>query len=183
MLGFLTHFANAAEVAEEIESGDIFSSLGIDWQMLGLQMLAFVILVIILAKFIYPQISAMLDRRDKVINDAIKAAQDSEAKAAKSEAETAKALAQARQEASEIVDTAKQESTDILTKAETEATKRAFNIVASARADLDKEVEAARRTLRSETLDLVATATEKIASVKLGANDEKIVSKALKETK
>jgi len=178
MLDYLSKFASASS-----ESGDLFSSLGIDWQVLILQTIAFIVLVFILAKFIYPQISAMLDRRDKAINDAMKAAKESEEKAAASEEQTTKLLATARDEAEDIIETAKKESADMLAEAEEEAAKRAFNIVAAAQADLEKEVESARKALRAETLDLVAMATEKVASVKLGVDDEKIIKKTLGDDK
>ena len=182
MLGFLTQFASTA--AEEVAEGsDLFGSLGINWTTLGLQALAFVVLVFILAKFIYPSISAMLDRRDKIIADSMKAAQEAEENAAKSEAETAKLLSDAREEATEIIDTAKKESADMLVDAEAEAAKRAFNLVAAGRAELEKEVESARKALRTETLNLVAQATEKIAGVKLDGQDEKIVNQAIREDK
>ncbi|MDR1197253.1 MAG: F0F1 ATP synthase subunit B [Candidatus Nomurabacteria bacterium] len=179
MLNWLTHFANAAEL--ESASGNFLDALGIDFQLLILQIIAFLILVFILAKFIYPQISAMLDRRDKVINDAIKAAKESEEKAAKSEAETAKILGTARKEAGEIVATAKKESVDIATRSEFEAKKKAEGIVRQTRDDLQSEVAAARHALRSEMLDLVAVSTEKVAAVKLGDDDRKLVEKTLED--
>ena len=70
---FLTLFASAT--AEE-SSGGIFGSLGIDWKILILQMIAFGILVFILSKWVYPPILAMLDRRDKLIDDSVKAAKE-----------------------------------------------------------------------------------------------------------
>jgi F-type H+-transporting ATPase subunit b len=179
MLGFLTILAAVEEAASE----DIFTSLGIDFKILGLQVLAFVILVIILAKFIYPQINAMLERRDKVISDAIKSAQESEEKAAKLEVESAKELRKARDEANEIIEMARKESADMTTTAEFDAKKRAENIVREAQIDIAKEIETARVQLREETLDLVAEATEKIAEVKLGSDDEKLVTKTLKGKK
>ncbi|MDR3125972.1 MAG: F0F1 ATP synthase subunit B [Candidatus Nomurabacteria bacterium] len=177
MLDFLTKLASSEQ------SGDLLSGLGIDWRILMLQSVAFVILVVILAKFVYPQINAMLDRRDKIINDAIKAAKESEEKAAQSEKEIQKALSQARIEAEEIVETAKKESADLTVTAEFDAKKRADSIVRAAQAEITKDIETARQTLRQETLDLVADATEKVAGLKLAKDDEKIVSEALKGRK
>jgi F-type H+-transporting ATPase subunit b len=180
MLDFLTNLANAEL---EAESEGLFGSLGIDPKALLLQLIAFIILVVILAKFIYPQINAMLDRRDKQISDAIQAAKESEEKAAASQKQTAEMLAQARVEADEIVTTARKESADIMTTAEFDAKKKAENIVREAQSDIDKEVESARELLRGETLGLVAQATEKLAQVKLGADDEKLIAKTLKGEK
>jgi F-type H+-transporting ATPase subunit b len=183
MLEFLTQFATEAQIAEEIEDGSIFGNLGIDWQMLILQMISFVILVLILGKFIYPQIAAMLDRREKMIADSVKAAREAEEKAAASEEETAKLLDKARAEAGDIVATAKKESSDIVASAEADAAKKAEAIVAGARADIERDVQNARKALRGEVVDLVAMATEKVVDAKIDAKDAKIIAEAVKESK
>jgi F-type H+-transporting ATPase subunit b len=179
MLGVLAKLA--ADVAsEEAAAEGLFASLGIDWKILLLQAVAFLLLVVILAKFIYPQINAMLDRRDKQINDAIEAAKLSESNAAKSEKETLAALGRAREEAESIVEAAKKESADIVATTEFDAKKKADEIVRSAQVTIEKDVNSARKMLRGEVLDLVANATEKVASIQLGSDDEKLVSQLLK---
>ncbi|MDR2524222.1 MAG: F0F1 ATP synthase subunit B [Candidatus Nomurabacteria bacterium] len=177
MLGFLRQFATATETATD---GDIFGSLGIDWQMLILQMIAFMILVFILGKFIYPQIAAMLDRREKLIADSVLAAREAEEKAAASEAETAKMLREARAEAGEIVATARKESADIIADAEANAGKKAASIVAGARAEIERDVQGARQALRDEVVELVALATEKVVGDKINHRDAKIIVDTLK---
>jgi F-type H+-transporting ATPase subunit b len=179
MLDFLTKFASS----EAAEAEGLFESLGIDWKILGLQVVAFVILVVILAKFVYPQINAMLDRRDKQINDAVEAAKAAEANAAKSEKDIKAALSEARQEAEELVETAKKESADMMTTAEFDAKKKAEGIVRAAQTDIEKDIQSARQLLRDETLNLVAEATEKVAGLKLAKDDEKIVAETLKGQK
>jgi F0F1-type ATP synthase membrane subunit b/b' len=53
----------------------------------------------------------------------------------------------------------------------------------AAKAQLDRDVEAARTMLRDETASLVALATEKVVSQKVdNAADKKIISKAIKES-
>jgi F-type H+-transporting ATPase subunit b len=176
MVDFFTRLA-LSEVPGESEG--LFESLGIDWKILGLQLIAFVILVTILAKFIYPQISAMLDRRDKLINDTIKAAKDHEKKAAEAEKAAKEAMVKARQEAEDIVEIARKESADMVVTAEFDAKKKAEGIVRAAQAEIDENLEIARQQLRNEASGLVANATEKVAGLKLAGDDEKMVSEAL----
>jgi F-type H+-transporting ATPase subunit b len=172
----------ASTEAGEEASGGIFGSLGIDWKVLLLQAIAFGILVFILAKWVYPPILAMLDRREKLIEDSVKAAKEASAKSEKAEAEIAKQLKEARQEAAEIVETSRKESQEMLLNAETDASKRADAIVASARAQLDRDVEAARKTLREDTIELVAMATGKITRSKVDATaDAKLIKEAIKD--
>lgn len=183
MLDFLTIIASTTGLEAEVESEGIFASLGIDLKTLVLQLIAFIILVFILAKFIYPQINAMLDRRDKVINDAIKSAKRSEENAAKSEEQASEILKNSRKESEEIISTAKKESADMMTSAEFDAKKKADSIVRSAKEDIEKEVQITRKMLRDETIQLVADATEKVASKKLNKADDKLIEDALKGNK
>ena len=60
----LTQFAAAEAHAEK---ADLFGSLGIDWKLLVLQTIAFLILLAILRKFVYPPLVAMLPRVDRSI--------------------------------------------------------------------------------------------------------------------
>ena len=177
MQNILTQFAEATE------DGDLFGTLGIDWTALLLQTVSFVILVFILAKWVYPPIAAMLDRHDKKIEDAMKAAKEAETNANKAETKTAELLEKSRVEAAEIVVAAKQESAEIIAKAEEDATARAEAIVVSARAELKRDTEQARMALRAEMVDLVALATEKVIDTKINAQDEKIINAVLEECK
>ena len=64
------------------ENSDLFGSLGINWTLLGLQTLAFVILLLILKKFVYPPLVAMLDKRDEAVKASADAAMEAEKHAA-----------------------------------------------------------------------------------------------------
>ena len=176
MQGLLTQFAE-----EEAGAGDLFGTLGIDGTALLLQTISFIILVIILAKWIYPPIAAMLDRHDQKIEDAMKAAEEAKQHASESEAKTAEILEQSRTDAAGIIEAAKAEAAEIVSKAEADATTRAENIVANARADFERDVEQARAALRGEMVELVAMATEKVIDAKIDAEDTKIIQTVLKE--
>lgn len=165
------------------ESANLFQSLGIDWKMMIFQLIAFGILIFILAKWVYPPILKMLDSRDKLIEDSVKAAKDSAKKSADAENEIAKQLRAARAEADDIVAAAREQSAQMLTDSEKEAQKRADQTVESARQQLARDVEAARKLLRSETADLVALATEKVVGEKVDATrDAKLIDAAIKES-
>ena len=166
---------------ENAESGDLFGALGIDWTALLLQTIAFIILVVILAKFIYPPIAAMLDRHEKKTEEAMKAAEEAQKHASESEAKTAKLLEQARVDAAEIVEAAKTESAEIVAKAEEDAVARAEAMMTNARADLERDMEQAREALRGEMVELVALATERVIDTKIDSEDERIIAKVLKE--
>ena len=89
---------------------DLFSSLGIDWKMLILQTIAFLILLVILRKWVYPPLVAMLDKREKDLLAADKAAKSARENADKAEKMTNELMRKARGEANEIVAAAREEA-------------------------------------------------------------------------
>ncbi|PID31480.1 ATP synthase F0 subunit B [Candidatus Saccharibacteria bacterium] len=180
--GALQLFAEAASHGES--NGDIFSSLGIDWQMLLMQMIGFGLVVWLLSRYVYPVLLRVIDERERSIEAGLKAAQAAEKTAAASEEKVDAMLKKARREAREIVATAKDEANDMLAKADAKAKADAEHIVSSARDDIEKDIVAARKALHNETLDLIAQATEKVVAGTVPAEaDQKIIAAALKEAR
>ena len=62
-MDYLTSFKALATAAAETANPDVLTSLGIDWQLLVLQIVAFLILVVILGKFVYPVFVRIIDER------------------------------------------------------------------------------------------------------------------------
>jgi len=168
----------------EPATGGIMDALGIDWKMLILQIIAFLILVWLLGKFVYPFLMKSVDERQAKIEAAAKAASKAQAEAEKSEERIEQLLKKARFEASEILETAKIEAANNQTASEEKAKKRADQIIATAQEDIQKEVENAKIMLHNETLELVALATEKVIGKTItGKIDESIISDAVKAVK
>lgn len=179
----LTIMAEAAAKTEH-ESPGFFEALGIDWRLLILQTLAFLVLLWFLGKFVYPPLTKMLDKREADIEAGVKAAQEAEKKAEEAKDEVAKLLKQARTEASDIVATAKEEATAMVEASDQKAKAKAERIVAEASEQIEKDVLAARKALRDETLELVAAATEKVVGKAVSAKvDQRVIASAIKEAK
>ncbi len=174
---YLTQFAST-----EAAGGDIFSTLGIDWRLLILQIVAFLILVWALGKFVYPWLMKNVDERQAKIEESVKAAEAAEKKAESAQEDIAKLLKEARAEAKDIVTTAKSEAAAMVADAEGKAKTRAEKIVQDAHDQLEKDVIAARKTLHNDTIELVALATEKIVGKTVSDSvDKKIIAAAVKE--
>lgn len=181
MITNVTYMA-ASTVAEE--EATLFSALGIDWQVLILQTVAFLVLVWFLGKFVYPHLVKAIDKREKAIEDSVKAAAETEKRAEEAQKDVEALLVNARKEASAIVETAKKESAAKVEEAEKKAHKRADRIIEDARAQLDQDIAAARKELRKETTELVALATEKIVREKVDAKrDSSLIDAAIKEAR
>ncbi|MEO5950321.1 MAG: F0F1 ATP synthase subunit B [Candidatus Saccharimonadales bacterium] len=166
----------------EAVKGGIFEALGIDWKTLIFQIIAFLILVFLLGRFVYPVLMKSVDKRQAEIQSASEAALEAEKKATAAEKNIEKLLAEARKEASDIVTTAKDESAALSDAADKKAKARAEHIVEDAREQLEKDVIAARKTLHNDTIDLVALATEKVIGKTITpALDKKIIAGSVKE--
>lgn len=177
-MNYLTQFAST----EAKGGGDIFSTLGIDWRLLVLQIVAFLILVWLLGKFVYPWLMKNVDERQAKIEESVKAAEAAEKKAESAQEEITKLLKEARAEAKDIVTTAKDEAAAMVADAEGKAKTRAKKIVADAHDQLEKDVIAARKALHNDTIELVALATEKIVGKAVNDGvDKKIIASAVKE--
>ncbi len=175
----LTNFATAAPA-----QGNLFDALGIDWKMLILQIIAFLLLVWLLGKFVYPWLMKSVDERQAGIDAAIRAANEAKATALHTEAQVEKLLAKARLDASDIVATAKLESAAALTASEEKARKRSDQIIADAQVEINKEVIAAKTALHNETIDLIALATEKVIGKTIsGKINNELIQETLKAMK
>lgn len=176
-MNFLQTFGETASANE-----DIFVALGIDWRLLVLQIVAFIILVWLLGRFVYPLLMKSVDQRQADIEAAAKAAKEAQHNAEETQEETARLLDEAKKQASDIVATAKLEATEMVATSEEKARATAEKIVADAQSQLQKDVEAAKRDLHNETLELVALTTEKVVRRKHGKkDDDALIAELLKE--
>lgn len=179
MTHLLTQFAETSS-----GGGDLFTSLGIDWKTLIIQIVAFLILVALLGKFVYPWLMKSVDTRQEAIESAAKAAQAAQESAEKSQDSIEKLLKEARSEADGILETAKLEAANALSSSEEKARKRTEQILADARDEINKDIIAAKKALHNETLSLVALATEKVLGKTLTKDiDQKVIAQSLQETK
>jgi len=181
-VSFISYFAETAATPEA--SGSLFSALGIDLQLLIFQIVAFLILVFLLGKFVYPWLMKQVDERQTAIEAAAKAAIEAQAMASESQEQISELLTEARTQAAEIVDTAKLEASQMVSASEERARSTAEKITADAQANIDKSIETAKRELHNETLELIALATEKVIHTKLDKKaDAALIASALKDAK
>lgn len=161
---------------------DLFAVLGIDWRLLILQAIAFLLMLWILKKFAYPPLTKALDERQKTIEESLKAAKDAETKAHETQEEIEKMLSDAREQASEIMATAKTEATATIDAAEEKAKTKAQRVLDQAHEQVSQDIAAARKALKKDTVELVALATEKIVREKASsAKDQSLIKKTLEE--
>jgi len=157
---------------------EALGSLGIDFKILLAQIINFLLLLLILKKFLYGPIIQNLDKRKKIITEGLENAEnakkaieqaqlDYQEKINKAVKEADKVLTdakkQAQKEADDILSQANQNSSNMLERAKIQITQEKDRIVADARKDLS---------------ELVILATEKVVeSSPSKVNVEKVVEK------
>ncbi len=170
----------AEHVAEE--SQGLFEALGINLTLLVEQSIAFLILVFLLSKFVYPALIKAVDGRRDQIEAGIKEAKQAGESLSKAEDKVADMLAEARKEADDILARTQREAASVVSDAEAKAKTRAEQIVVDARQQLEMDVAKARELLKKDTIELVALATERVVGEKLdAAKDAELVKRALAE--
>jgi F-type H+-transporting ATPase subunit b len=171
-------------VASTESNPGLLEALGIDAKLLIEQTVAFLILVVILGKFVYPALVKVIEARREQIEAGMKEAKQAEEALAKAESKVADMLAEARKDADELLARSHQEATTMVADAEEKAKQRAEQIVADARTQLEADVRKAREALKSETIKLVALATEQVVNEKLDQNkDANLIKGALSQEK
>jgi F-type H+-transporting ATPase subunit b len=175
-----TIIAATETAAAEAGNEGLLQALGIDWKALLVNGIAFLILVGILGRYVYPPLIKAIDGRRDSIEKGLAEAKKSQAASQDAEKRMEAMLADARKEADEIVARGHAESTAMVAEAETKAKQRADQIVKDARAQLDADIVKARAALKKDTMQLVALATEKIVHEKLDAGkDARLVESAI----
>ena len=141
------------------------------------QILNFLVLLAILAKFAYkPLLKAMDDRRNRIIND-LDSAEQTRLDAEALKEQYAEQLAGARQEATEIVNKANQIAQNLHDELVEQARGEQEALLANAKERIEQEKQQALLDIRSEVIKLSTLIAGKIVNQKLNsANDQKLVT-------
>ena len=141
------------------------------------QILNFLVLLVILAKFAYkPLLQAMDDRRNRIIND-LDSAEQTRLDAEALKEQYAEQLAGARQEATEIVNKANQIAQNLHDELVEQARVEQEAMMANAKERIEQDKQQALLDIRSEVIKLSTLIAGKIVNQKLkSANDQKLVT-------
>ena len=165
-------------------SGDLLGSLGINWPALLLNAAAFLVVVAILGKWVYPPLVKAIDKKTDELKEAAKLKSGAEAELEAAKLAAHKIVTEGHVAAREIVTGAKAEASTIVETARSQADRQAERIVAEGHEQLSRDTEAARASLAKETRELVASATATlIGAANTPAVDSEVVTRALEEAK
>lgn len=122
----------------------------------------FAIVFFILAKFGFPIITGMVDKRSRRIEDAIVAARKAEEALAGLAKEQERLLAEAKAEQARILAEAAAQRDSMIAQAQEDARKEAGKILEEAKERINEEKEAALRDVRKEVAVMAVTIAEKV---------------------
>jgi F-type H+-transporting ATPase subunit b len=138
--------------------------------------------LLILWRLAFPRISSALDRRQRLIEEEIDHAEAMRKKADELLDEYRARLAEAREQAQEIIERARKAGEAHERESEEEAIKRREQLMDRTRREIEAETRRAIQEIRREVADLTVLATEKITRKTLTDEDqERLVREALDE--
>ncbi len=154
-----------------------------DFGLLFWMVLIFGIVFFILAKFGFPMITGMVDKRRERIEDSIAKAKEAEERLASLADEQARMIEQTRLEQNRILNEAAEARDRIVAQAKEQATEEASKIIDHAKVEIAAERETALRDIRRQVAILSVDVAEKIVRKDLGtdAGQMELIDKLMDE--
>ena len=179
MSNFYLQFA--AESAEEASG---LAALGLDLRTFIVQLATFVLVFLVLRKYVFSHIVTALENRRKTIEQGLQLTSELSEEKKKLDQEVAEAHKKARKESDEIIAASRVRADVIVKEAEDKAQAKVDIMFDDARKKTVEETRRARHNLEKEMVDLVIYATEFVAKEKIDAKkDKQLIDEALEGQK
>ncbi|MBI1371417.1 MAG: F0F1 ATP synthase subunit B [Phycisphaera sp.] len=145
-------------------------------------LILFVLVIVVLGKFVWPQITSALDAREAKIRGEIADAEAANAKAQKSLETYEAKLAAAQAEVRAMLDQAKADAEAVRVTRVSELEKELAEIRQRATAEIDSAKQSAVQELHAHAAELAVAVASKILQRKITADDtQRLVDESLKE--
>jgi F-type H+-transporting ATPase subunit b len=126
------------------------------------EVIAFVAMVLILGRWVYPRVMEAAEGRQRQISEQLEAAQRARQEAEERLAGAEAQLKEARSRAAEVLEGANRSAEQLRAELRGRAQEEANRIVAGAQRDIEAERQRAIDAVRGQVADLVIAATEKV---------------------
>ena len=145
----------------------------------------FAIVFFVLAKFGFPIIIGMVEKRNKRISDSLEAARTAEEAIAHLNEEQERIISETRAEQSRLMQEAAAERDKMIVQAQDKAREEAQKIMDEARVRIQQEKEAALKEVRQEVAKVSLAIAEKVVRKELSSDQtqKELVDVILSETK
>lgn len=146
------------------------------------EILTFLIMLAVLARYVYPQVVRLAEARQRAIADQLREAEKARAEAESRIAEAQAKLDEARKTAQQVIDAASKSGEQLRQDVRQKAEEDARRIAESARKQIESDRDQAIRSVRSEVADLVVQATEKVIGETLDERKHKaLIERSIEE--
>lgn len=164
-----TEIANKA--VETVEATGGLGMLGINLKIFIAQLINFLVVLLVLWKWMYKPLVKLLDQRAERIADSVKKAQEIEEQ-----------LSKTKNEQVQILNQAKTEAAQILSQAHTDAEKRKQEMVENAKQEVQRVVSQGKEQLKAEKVAMIRDAKSEIVEIVVAAA-EKILKESVDQKK
>lgn len=150
----------------------IFTQFGVTWPKFIAQIILFLTVYLILKKFAFAPIIAMLEQRRTIIEQGQMNAEKIKAQLAESQVQYEEALRKANAEAQALIEEARRSGEALTQKQAQEAIRQAEEIITKARHDITNERNQMVAEVKKEMVSLVVETTAKVTGKVLTAEDQ-----------
>jgi ATP synthase, F0 subunit b len=126
------------------------------------ELVTFLIMLAILARYVYPEVVKVAEARQRAIADQLKEAEQARTEAEQRLKEAEAKLTDARKTAQGVIDAATKSGEQLRQELKQKAEEESKRTVEAARKEIEAERERAVQSVRSEVANLVVAATEKV---------------------
>jgi F-type H+-transporting ATPase subunit b len=166
----------------ETEAAGGISALGLNLKSFLFQLITFLLVLLILRRWVFPKLVATLEERREVLEKSLEQAKETEKVLHDSEVKATEVLSAARKQADQALSDAQGRAREIITEAEKAGADSATRIVKEAEEHLSQERSKLHHDLRKELADLVVQSTEKVIKQRLDKQDDlKLVQSSIKD--
>ena len=145
-------------------------------------LIAFIILVIILAKFGWPMFEGMLEKRERTIAEALQKSEEARIEAERTLEEYKTQLADAKSQSAQIIAEAKETGEAVRADITKQAQEEATSMIEKAKAAIEAEKQAAMNELRTSVADLSVDVASRLVANDLSDDEHRqIIERYLNE--
>jgi F-type H+-transporting ATPase subunit b len=137
-------------------------ALGLNPVSIAIHAVNFIILLLVLRRYLFKPVLGMLDERARRIHESTEAAERAREESARAEQERGEVLKEARRQAEEIVNRAMQEADSIRSEGRKAAQEEAQRIISRAEQEATAERQQAMQELRAQVADLAVLAAGRV---------------------
>lgn len=149
-----------------------FTLLDVSTGLVFWSAITFLLLLFLMKKFLWGPLIENLDRRETMINDAVKKAEETQQKSEEALKDYNKKLAEAREEVRQIVAAGKESAEKVKADILEEAGKKSASLLEKAKKEIAAERSDAINQIKQVVVDISILAAEKMLKRNLNADDQ-----------